>query len=275
MNLKRTIIGSIMACLVVAALKPIYSQPGPLELIAPVDIGVSVAVYDVTHHLALSRFFESPESARLSKYSIVVTNSATKDIVGVAVRWNVTDHNGQNRTATWSVDSFSTNQAIPQPVIPTGTQLTATPNGFSRSISTVDGAGGISSFGGHGQDVAPIDDLDRAQHVTAIVDTIIFKDGRVIGADESHLVDYINAIATAVKALVQKLRDAGSNDDVDNVLRSITSMKRARSLASLRADPGSWWMMTEADLLLIFSVEQRMQRLNLLERVPLPPLFYR
>lgn len=56
--------------------------------------------------------------------------------------------------------------------------------------------------------------------MTAVVDTIIFEDGRVIGADESHLVDYINAIAGAVKALVQNLRDAASNGrDVDDVLR--------------------------------------------------------
>jgi hypothetical protein len=115
-----------------------------------------------------------------------------------------------------------------------------------------------------------------AQRVTAIVDTIIFEDGRVIGADESHLVDYINAIAAAVKALVQNLRDAGSNGrNVDDVLRNIASMRRTRSLASLQADPGSWWTMREAELLLRFSVEQRMQRLNLLEQVPPPPVFYR
>jgi hypothetical protein len=269
-------LASNLLWLLAAAQQSLYSPPAPLALVAPIDPGISLTAYDIGRHPALARFFDSPGGARLLRYSVVVTNESAKHIVGVAVRWNVTNQTGQNRTATWSFDSFSTNQANPQPVIPTGTQLIATPNGLSRSVSTVGDTGGISSFGGRGQDLVRIDDLDRAQRVTAIVDTIIFEDGRVIGADGSHLVDYINAIAGAVKALVQNVRDAVSNGrDVDNLLRNIASMKRTSSLASLRADPGNSWMMREAEILLRFSVEQRMQRLNLLERVPPPPVFYR
>ena|SRR3981189_3332328 len=86
----------------------------------------------------------------------------------------------------------------------------------------------------------------------------------------------INAIAGAVKALGQSLRDATSDGrDVDDVLRNIIAMKRTRSAASLRDDPAGAWTMREATFLLRFSVEQRMQRLNVLERVPPPPAFYR
>jgi len=255
----------------VAAQQPVYSPPPALASVAPVDSGVSVAVYDVGRHFAFAHFFDSPDEARLVRYSIVLTNESTRHIVGVAVRWIVTDHNGQSRATTWSFDSFSSNQMVPVPVFPVGTQLIATPGGFA--IGRPDH---VSSFGGHGQMPTGIDDFDRAQRVTAVVDTIIFEDGRVIGTDESHLVDYINAIAGAVKALVQNVRDAMSDRrDVDDILRSIVAMKRTRSAASLQADPAGAWTMREATLLLRFSVEQRMQRLSALEHVPPPPTFYR
>lgn len=281
-NLRLTI-GSLM-WLVVAAQQPLYSQPEPMELVAPSDSGISVAVYDVGRQPALARFFESSEPARLAKYSIVLTNESTKHIVGVAVRWIYTDDAGQSRTTMQSFDSFGTSVAARQPVIPAETQLIATPNGFQHVrvlsgggfISGGGRAGGVSSFGfGRGQ-LVRIDDLDQAQRVTAMVDTIIFEDGRVIGADESHLADYINAIAAAVKTLVRNLRDAISvGRDVDELLRNFASMRRTWSAAKLRDDPAGSWMMMEAELLLRIPFEQRTGRLDQLERLPSPPAFYR
>ena len=277
-------IGSSLLWLVVAALQPLYSQPRPLEFVAPADIGISVAIYDVGRQPALARFFESAESARLAQYSIVLSNESTKHIVGVAVRWILTDHTGQSRTTMQSFDSFGTSVAARQPVVLAGTQLIATPNGFQHArvlsgggfISGGGRAAGVSSFGfGRGQ-LVRIDDLDRAQGVTAVVDTIIFEDGRVIGTDESHLADYINAIAAAVKSLVRNLRDAISDGrDVDELLRNIASMRRTRSAANLLEDSAGYWVMREAELLLRIPVEQRTGRLDQLERFPSPPTFYR
>jgi hypothetical protein len=180
-----------------------------------------------------------------------------------------------------SFDSFGTSVAARQPVVPAGTQLIATPNGFQHVrvlsgggfISGGGRAGGVSSFGfGRGQ-LVRIDDLDRAQGVTAVVDTVIFEGGRVIGTDESHLADYITAIAAAVKTLVRNLRDAISDGrDVDELLRNI---RRTRSAANLREDPAGFWVMREAELLLRIPVEQRTGRLDQLERFPPPPTFYR
>src|ERR1700704_4463596 len=82
--------------------------------------------------------------------------------------------------------------------------------------------------------------------------------------------------AYETSGLGQNLRDATSDGrDVDDVLRNIIAMKRTRSAASLRDDPAGAWTMREATFLLRFCVEQRMQRLNVLERVPPPPAFYR
>jgi len=67
-----------------------------------------------------------------------------------------------------------------------------------------------------------------------MVDTIIFEDGRVIGADESTFGRLHNAIGWSRQALVQNLRDLPRRRDVDDVLRNIIAMKRTRSAASLR-----------------------------------------
>jgi hypothetical protein len=256
-------------------------QPRPLELIAPADAGISVVVYDAARQPELARFFDTPEKARLVNYSIVLKNESSKDIVGVAVRWVMTSRTGQSRTTMQSFDSFGTSVAARQPVIPAGTELIATPNGFqhvrviSRGglISGFSAAGGVSTFGfGRGQ-LVRIDDLDLAQHVTAMVDTVIFEDGRVIGPDESHLVDYINAMDAALKTLVRNVRDAISNGrDLDELLRNIASARRS---TDPRSDPAGFWMNREAEFLLRFPVEQRAGRIDQLEHLPPPPLFHR
>jgi len=270
--------------LAVAVLHPLYSQPKPLELVAPADVGISVVVYDPARHPELGRFFESPEAARLASYSIVLKNESSKHIVGVAVRWVSTDRTGQSRTTMQSFDSFGTSVAARQPVIPTGTQLIATPNGFQQ-VRVQSGGGfvggfgqaeGVSSFGfGRGQ-LIPIDNLDQANGVTAIVDTIIFEDGRFIGPDESHLIEYINAVAGAVKALVKDLGAASSDGrDVDDILRNIASAGRTRSLDDLLDDPAGFWAIREARLLLAIPREQRKALLDQLERLSPPPSFYK
>jgi hypothetical protein len=271
MNNLLLILGSSLVVFAAAAQQPPYVQRGPLALVAPADTGISAALYDIARQPALARFFERPDGARLAKHSIVLTNESNSHIVGVAVRWVATQYNGQSRTTTWSFDSFIMNTPVPQPIIRAGTQVIATPVGFAYVRE-----GRVSEPGGHGQLVMKIDDLDQAQQVTVMVDTIIFEDGRVIGTDESHLIDSINAIAGAVKTLVHNLRDAMSDGrNVDDILRNIVAMKRTRSVASHLDDPGGFWMMGEASVLLGFSVEQRMQRLNALEQAAPPPAFYR
>jgi uncharacterized protein affecting Mg2+/Co2+ transport len=254
-----------------------------LKLLSPTDTAISVTVYDNERQPALARFFESPEDARLATYSIVLTNTSTRAIVGVAVRWVTTDATGQSRTTTQSFDSFGTSVAARQPVIPAGTELIATPNGFQQVKAPSGGgvifgagrAGGVSNFGfGRGR-LVRIDDLDQAQTVMATVDTIIFEDGRVIGADESHLVDYINTFTGAVRSLVQSVRDAVSlGSDADDVLRNIVSIARTQSGGTSGPD-ASVGIRFEAQLLLGLAAEQTSGRLNQLEELPPPPKFYR
>jgi hypothetical protein len=95
----------------------------------------------------------------------------------------------------------------------------------------------------------------------------------VIGPDESHLVDYINAMDAALRTLVRNVRDAISNGrDLDELLRNIASARRS---TDPRSDPAGFWMNREAEFLLRFPVEQRAGRIDQLEHLPPPPLFHR
>jgi len=109
------ILASSLLSLVAAARQAPYRPPAPLVLVAPPEAGVSVAVYDAGRDLSFARLFDGPGAARLARYSIVLTNES-RHIVGVAVRWIATDHNGQSRTTTWSFDSFSIVQLLKFPV---------------------------------------------------------------------------------------------------------------------------------------------------------------
>ena len=69
-----------------------------------------------------------------------------------------------------------------------------------------------------------LEELDEAQRLMAVVDTIIFEDGRVIGPDESRLADFIQGIAVSIKALVNEIRKALSEGrDLDEILTFIGS----------------------------------------------------
>jgi hypothetical protein len=148
-------------------------------------------------------------------------------------------------------------------------QLIATPNGFAT-----DGPTGVSDFGGSGP-LVRVDELDQAKSITATVDAIIFDDGQVVGPDESGLVNYINATHAGIKNLVRTLRESASRERLDEILQNMDSTRRRSSVASLRADPGLFRALREASFLLRMPFEQRMQHLDVLERLPEPPTFYR
>ena len=214
-------------------------------------------------------------------YSVLITNESTEDVVGLAMRWIMTNSKGQDRTTRLSFDSFGTNSAARQLIIPAGTQLIATPNGFKqvRPLSGGFIAGqrkshNAASFGfGRGYGVN-VDELDAAERLTAVVDTIIFKDGRVVG-EESVLPDRIRAVAASITRLTSHLRNAlAEGRDVAAVLRDVISTRSTPSRPSLLDDPG-YSLLKEANFLLGLTPEDRLHRLHQLEHLPDPPFFYR
>jgi len=119
----------------------------------------------------------------------------------------------------------------------------------------------------------PVADLEEAQSVTAIVDSIIFADGRVVGPDESNLVGHINALSAAFKTLAQRLRDAISAGNLESVLRDFASTRSG--LRRFDDDPAAFWTAMEAERMLRFPTPSIAGRLQQLEDFPQPPVFYR
>jgi hypothetical protein len=192
------------------------------------------------------------------------------DIVALATRWTVTGGDGQQRTTKLSCDSFGDSVAARQPVIPAGTRLIATASGFKhvKAQPTTGFISGSNSrmFGwGRGQFVS-LADLDVAQSVTAVVDVIIFADGRIIGPDESNLAGHINALSAAFKSVAQRLRDASSADNLESVLRDFASAQSR--LRRFDDDPAAFWTAMEAERMLRFPTPSIAGRLQQLEDFP-------
>ena len=176
-----------------------------MNFTAPADPSISIELYASQRHPGLVDLFSSTGTDNLSRYALVLTSLSSMDIVGLATRWIVTDRDGQQRITKLSSDSFGDSVAARQAVIPAGTQLIATASGFKHvKVRPATGFvhGGNSRMFGWGRgNFVPIADLDGAHNVTAVVDSIIFADGRVIGPDESNLVGHIKALSEAFKTV--------------------------------------------------------------------------
>jgi hypothetical protein len=248
-----------------------------MHFTAPAEPSLSIEVYARPRHSDLTDFF-SISTDNVSRYALVLTNVSSMDIVGLAIRWTVTGGDGQQRATKLSCDSFGDSLAARQPVIPAGARLIATASGF-KHVKAQPATGFISGsnsrmFGwGRVQFVSP-GDLDVAQSVTAVVDVIIFADGRIIGPDESNLAGHINALSAAFKSVAQRLRDAtAAADNLESVLRDFAS---ARSrLRRFDDDPAAFWAVMEAERMLRFPTPSIAGRLQQLEDFPSPPNFYR
>ena len=248
-----------------------------MNFTAPADPSISIELYASQRHSGLADFFSSSRTDNLSSYALILTNVSSMDIVGLATRWIVTDRDGQQRMTKLSFDSFGDSVAARQTVIPAGTQLIATASGFKHvkvqpATGFVFGSNSRMFGWGRGQFV-PVPDLDAAQSVTAVVDTIIFVDGRVIGPDESNLVGHINALSSAFKTVAQKLRDAISAGNFESVLRDFASTRS--SLRRFDDDPAAFWTAMEAERMLRFPAPSIAGRLQQLEGFLSPPAFYR
>jgi hypothetical protein len=248
-----------------------------MNFTAPSDPSISIELYASQRHSGLADFFSSTGTDNLAKYALVLANLSSMDIVGLATRWIVTDRDGRQRVTKLSSDSFGDSVAARQAVIPAGTRLISTASGFKHvkvQAATSFVLGGNSRMFGWGRgNFAHMADLDEAQSVTAIVDSIIFADGRVIGPDESNLVGHVNAVSAAFKTFAQRLRGAISAGNLESVLRDFAST-RSR-LLRFDDDPAAFWTAMEAERMLRFPTPSIAGRLQQLEGFPSPPDFYR
>lgn len=197
------------------------------------NLGVKIVRYDAKAHSVFNKLFLQSKSMQLAEpFAMVLSSSGNLAIDSVTVRWAFTDMAGKEVVATGSSDSFLFNHA---PVGRPGASLLLLPGGVSIS-SDLMGGGGIV---GAAPNQALIKKLLTSQNVSFSVDSIIFEDGRLVGADLSHVIDSIQGRKKAIDLISSRLNDEiKRKGDPIKMLASL----RAETVAVDSRSSFSMWM---------------------------------
>ncbi len=211
--------------------------------------GVEITVRDVVS--SPSPAFESflalsDVTARLRRYSFVITNASATGLVGLSVRWTYTDASGKEQVFDLASDSFFWRRP---PLASPGAEVLAMPGMLLPAAVAQSGFAGpdeltLRSF---------LDPLDRSPRVTAEVDTAIFDDGEALGPDRAGFITSVQARYAAAANLAREIRSVmGSGGDVKALLAGLRSHGPARVAGAPWGEPEfeQLWLSRLADQLL-------------------------
>ena len=253
-------------------------QPGSkFEILIPDDPAISAAAFNPATHPTFKRLFERPQladfAAEAKTYSdvcLLFTNESSQRITALTLAWSHPHptlkgpSGGVSRSDSYY---FGDNTAG---VIPPQSQALIHPK---RTIPA-----GVLEFenllfastDGRLNGLRDIDMIRDAPLVTAKFDTVIFEDGRVLGADDSRTVEFITNRKRAANDFVALIRRANQEGvNLDEVLTRL----RPSGTGGPREDPYGFWLATFARQLM--RAPARDVGLIQYEHLPEPPQFFR
>jgi len=202
---------------------------------------------------------------RFHSHSFILANDSDQAIVGLLVRWTFVDGDGQTVTHDVATDSYKTTRQIS--VVPPHDRLLVAPGTFVlESLAQAPHIGnGIETMDGR------IDaGISNDAAVTIKVDSIIFENGDVFGANEFGYDTEIEDRKLAATELANQIRKAeAKGDDLDTVFVNILETK-----ASVN-DFVAKWRSIYARSLQRKSTASFETRLRTMENLPEPPKFNR
>ena|ERR1022692_3830497 len=89
----------LLATMFPASLSLLSQSSVPLTITGLGSREVHLALYDPTAHQAFVEFFADRDWAKLQSLAVVLTNSSPRAIIGLTVRWTVTEQSGDVRQA--------------------------------------------------------------------------------------------------------------------------------------------------------------------------------
>jgi hypothetical protein len=216
-----------------------------------------------------------PEEASIA---LVLENRSPKEITALSYRWVTTDQLGESHTQTCSSDSYlvDVHRAIAEP----GSRHLITPSGMldEALIGHVLGGGGLIGIGIRVKSRP----LDKIAETTFEIDTILFADGEVSGADPNRYVMELQCRKPAAEFVAKQIRRARDEDrDVEPVLAALAEIPCLGRLGKAQGDPRVLWTRHYAQDYLrhmnrkTSGVDWAEARLRHLENRPTPPKFYR
>jgi hypothetical protein len=180
----------------------------------PANSGISVSLYDATKNPAFAKLFEDRELAKLLPYSVVLTNLSKNAVVGLTLRWTLTDRSGQMQIYDRRTDSFF---LVRTPILQAGSNaLVAGDLLLPESLAT---SGFVATRS------ADADRFADKAHVTLSIDTVIFEGGEIRGPDASRSVAYIQARKTAADTVVNTMRRAIAEGETFATLSQLAAQR--------------------------------------------------
>jgi|SRR5579859_3999288 len=179
-----------------ATLSPGSEIMPSLRIVTPLLGGVTLVSYDQSAQPAFADLFAGNTAlAGMAPFFVVLHNSSTKGIIVLTLRWTWIDTAGRLHVKIQWTDSLFLNH---QPVAAAGATLLAAPS-LLLPESMV--RSGMVGFPSPQQMQADTRTLESASHVSVRVDTLVFDDGQLFGADESNTVAEIQGRAAAAASL--------------------------------------------------------------------------
>ena len=163
-------------------------------------------------------------SLRNSPNAFVISNNASRDVVGLVVIWTYTDVT-TGKAAIHYMNSDSFMQPTPN-VITAGTRLLVAPGVFlpEAMVSTAHLGPTVGNMDG-----SLVREMQGATNMAVKIDALIFSDGEVTGPNESRYDSQIENRNMAAVAIAKQVRNAmAKGQDPKTVLVDVLASQPAR-----------------------------------------------
>jgi len=164
---------------------------------------VTVTPFDAGRHTTFNKFFlRVPATADLQPSTFVVKNETDRPIVGLAVRWILSDSDGNQEPVPFFTHSYLSSDGAP--VIGPRGEMMVVPGSFVPDTAMQGGFAGTVATGNSAQK------FKRASVVAVEIDSVIFADGQVVGPRPLPLVQEIKDRQLAIDLLLRQVNEANA-----------------------------------------------------------------
>jgi hypothetical protein len=201
--------------------------------------------------------------AKFHPNAFVISNNASRDVVGLVVIWTYTDVT-TGKAAIHYMNSDSFMQPTPRNVITAGTRLLVAPGVFlpEAMVSTAHLGPTVGNMDG-----SLVREMQGATNMAVKIDALIFSDGEVTGPNESRYDSQIENRKMAAVAIAKQVRNAmAKGQDPKTVLVDVLASQPARE------DSLGRWRVNYAQMLA--RARNLDKTLDGMETLPDPPKFF-
>jgi hypothetical protein len=247
--------------------------PSRFEINVPNDPAISATPCDPQTDATFRRLFERPELESFASevlpfvdYCVLFTNASSKRITALTIVWEYPHPTMQGPPGNVSrSDSYYFGDNS-RGVVPSRSQALIYPKRtMPAAVLEFDNLV-FSSADAQLNGIRDIDMMHAAPRVSVTLDTVIFEDGRVLGADESRTVEFITNRKKAAADFVTRIRSAQKNG---LVIEEVLQKLHAQAGAS-RDDSYAFWLRTFVRQ--FFRVPASSRDLSLMQYEELPEL---